>query len=178
MMIEDLAGYMNIKESAIICLEQKNKDLIEREQLLKVRLETGDNVIQLCHWEVQVQPKMITQGILTDEMTFTLLKPLAMNSIINNLTKSLGQGDNSRQILDIKSPLNQASLEFDKSTNMGSRPSSTKLGQPWGFQKKKYTMDSVSSIEEVTIKDLSKIRKSQKATWNLETNVKLKSSGT
>lgn len=109
---------------------------------MKIKMFEGDSVIQLSHKEVQAKPMTSNQIMLTDEMTFTLLKPLALNSIINNLTKSLGglekSHDGSRQVLDLKSPLNHASLEFE-STNLGSRPSSTKVGQPRGFRKRQFT---------------------------------------
>ena len=69
---------------------------------------------------------------MTDEMTFTLLKPLAQNSIVNNLTGSLGGIPNSTTSaavvgFDLGSPHNQSTIEVDiSSTAMGSRPSSSK----------------------------------------------------
>lgn len=91
--------------------------------------------------------------MVTDEMTFTMLKPLAMNSLINNLTQSLGGVPKSELFNKMmnssgKSPLNQGSVEMDTSTVGGSRPSSTKVGfgQIWGVAKRRVN-ESLSSEE-------------------------------
>ena len=94
----------------------------------------NEDVIQLKDQEIQTHQNRRTRGIMTDEMTFTLLKPLAQNSIINNLTASLGGIPDTTQIMqnmimDQSSPHEKTTLEFDNSTTaFGSRPSSSKFG--------------------------------------------------